>query len=251
MNPKDAFTFLELPENATDTQIKKRLEEKLAHYEHLSQHSPSAFLRRLNNQHLSKALLIRKEIASILPKPLTIPVAAEEEIEVTAEPAIEENNSNTMPVIVSAALRTSAGKKGMNEPIAFLVRHTENKPVKPFPLYSGKNFIGRKVHSSLKPFIALEDDEFVSRLHAVIFVEEEEACYIDDSASSNEGKPSKNGTFINGDKQRVTERCRLNDNDAIQIGETKLIFRMNNTSIKKIVEEVQESDYMHTVIIRG
>ena len=244
MNYKEALIFLELPETATDKQIKKRLDEKQAFFERMSEQAPSAFLRRLNTQHLTKVMLIRKE-GILLQQPIII-------IDKKEETELNEQALPTMPVILPSALKASFKKKPVNEPLAFLVRHTENQSVKPFPLFSGKNYIGRKPHPSLKPFIALEDDEYVSRVHAVIYIDEKESveCFIDDSAVSNEGKPSKNGTFLNGNKQRITSKFPIKENDAIQIGETKLIIRINSKHINKIVEEVEDRDYMNTVIIR-
>ncbi|MEO8771056.1 MAG: FHA domain-containing protein [Ferruginibacter sp.] len=249
MKRKEALTFLELSETSTENQIKKRLEEKLKYYEGLSKNSPSAFLRRLNAQHLSTAILIQNHIHSVLPPQVTVPPGnAANKIKDSVN---EEQNPVTMPVILSSALRASSKKEEIKEPFAFLVRHTENQLVKPFSLFNGKNYIGRKPHPSFKPFIALEEDEFVSKVHAVIYVDEEQTmCYIDDSSLSNEGKPSRNGTFLNGNKQRLTDKHKLTENDTIQVGETKLIFRMNTNHISKIVKEVEDTDYMNTVVIR-
>jgi hypothetical protein len=250
MNRKDALNFLGLPDSATDKQLRKCLEEKIEYYERLSQHAPSAFLKRLNAQHLARVQQIQKQVLSIQQQPLFVPEQQEPEVNVIS--VREDHSPLTMPVILNSSARVSKKKPPVNEPVAFLVRHTENQSIKPFTVFAGKNYIGRKPHETLKPFIALEDDEFVSRIHAVIFVEAGEtvACFIDDSAGSNEGKASKNGTFLNGDKMRISARTPLKENDTIQIGETKLIFRLNTANINKIVKEVQDRDYMHTVVIR-
>lgn len=255
MNRKETLQMLELPETATDLQIKKKLEEKLAHFEELSNNSPSAFLRRLNAQQLSKLVLIKKDILSLLQQPI-LPI--KEINEVIMDDVEEEESSLTIPVILSSTSKGSIKKEKnitkteISEPFAYLIRHTENQSVKPFPLFAGKNYIGRKIHASLKPFLALDDDEFVSRVHAVIYIDDKnpDGSFIDDSALSNEGKPSKNGTFLNGDNDRITGKVKINENDTIQIGETKLIFRINTTQLNKIVEEVEDKDYMHTVVIR-
>jgi len=253
MNRKEALTFLELPESATDKQIKKKLEEKKDFFERLCEHAPSAFLRRLNAQHLSKLMLIQEE-GVLASSQTAIDIPGSTDLVVLDDSAEDNPTQHIMPVIISSALKPALAKEKepVKEPIAFLVRHTENQSVKPFPLFVGKNYIGRRQHPSLKPFIALEEDEYVSRLHAVIFLEDKEPAefYIDDSALSNEGKASKNGTFLNGNKQKVTDKTLLNENDTIQIGETKLILRINKTHINKIVEEIKDLDYMHTVVIR-
>jgi hypothetical protein len=133
------------------------------------------------------------------------------------------------------------------EPVAWLIRHTENQSSKTFPLYPGKNFLGRKPLPGLTPFIEVEEDPYISKVHAVLFAESN-GIYINDP-SPEEGKPSKNGIFINANENRLTAKTRLKENDTVQIGVTKLILRYNNSSIKKIVQEVEETDYMHTVVI--
>lgn len=253
MNRKEALSFLELLENSSDQQIRKRLEEKISQFEELSNNSPSAFLRRLNSQHLSKLIVLQKDVLILLQKPVSIkPV--KEEIDSKDNVMNDEISSLTMPVILPAALKGSFKKEVIEEPkpVAFLVRHTEDKSIKPFPLFKGRNYFGRKQHPTLAPFLALEEDEFVSRVHAVLFSDGNGAndFYIEDSADSNEGKPSKNGTYINGNKERINGKVKLKEKDTIQIGETKLIFCMNTRQLDKIIEEIEEKDYMHTVVVR-
>lgn len=251
MTRKEALKFLDLPEYVTDKQFKKRLDEKLEHYGKLSEKAPSAFLRRLNSQHLSTAKLIQKDIFAFQSQQIIIP-PIQEELELSSDIGIDDDALLTTPVILPSKLKPPVKKNVEPEPVAFLVRHTENQSVKLFSLYAGNNFIGRKMHPTIKPFIALENDEYVSRIHALIYIEEADPAgsYIEDSVLSNAGKPSKNGTFVNGNKQRLKEQLKIKENDTIQIGETKLILKMNTTNIHKIVEEVEDSDYMHTVVIR-
>lgn len=247
MDRAEILKLLELPDNAGDLQIKKKFEERLSYYEDLSKNSPSAFLRKLNAQQLTKLELAKKDILECIQK---IPVA-EKPKQVQIKNADTENMASfTMPVILSSSARKE--KKALPEvivPVAFLILHTENQPVKSFELFSGKTFIGRKVHPALKPLIVL-DDEYVSRLHAVIEIENDSNIYIDDSFLSNEGKPSKNGTFINGHKKRITSKTKINENDVIQVGETKLILKLNTRALDKIIDDVKDSEYMHTVVIR-
>jgi hypothetical protein len=249
MDRKEILSVLELSENAADFQIIKKLEEKIQQYEELSNNSPSAFLRRLNAQQLSKLELIKKQLPIVLQQPITATEIKKEEIKTGPE-----SSSLTMPVILSSVMRKLIVKEEpeVKEPPAYIIRHTENKSIKSFPLFPGKNYIGRKPHGTLSQFIALEDDEFVSRIHAMIYIDGRKAedSYIDDSASSNEGKASKNGTFLNGNKKRIISKTSLKDNDVIQAGETKLIFRFNTKKIDLMLQETEEKDYMHTVVIR-
>jgi hypothetical protein len=251
MTRKEALNFLGLPEIASFKQIKKRIEEKHSYYEQLSKTSPSAFLRRLNAQHLLKVVYIQKDILLLQNQPHEI-LSLDPENELEGKDSKVSDSLQTMPVIVPPNVKAAEKKKIVNTPPAFLIRHTENKELKAFPLLIGKNFIGRKVHASLKPFIALEDDEFVSRVHAVVSIETGDniACYLEDSALSNEGKASKNGTFLNGNNTRLSNRIKLKESDTIQIGETKLIFRLNTTDIDDILRQVDKSKFMDTVIIK-
>ena len=138
------------------------------------------------------------------------------------------------------------------EPVGWLVRHTENKSVKSFPLFFGKNYIGRKIQPGFKPFIEVEDDLFVSRIHAVLTVEGAAPFmfYITDSPATNGGKPSKNGTYVNGSGERVHVKTVLRDYDTVQIGETKFVLRFEIGDLLKMQEEVEDRAYMHTVVIK-
>jgi pSer/pThr/pTyr-binding forkhead associated (FHA) protein len=138
------------------------------------------------------------------------------------------------------------------DPVGWLVRHTENKPVKSFPLFFGKNYIGRKVQPGFKPFIEVEDDLFVSRIHAVLNVEGARPFlfYITDTPAANGGKPSKNGTYVNGSHERVNVKTILHDYDTVQIGETKFVLRFEIGDLSKMQEQVEDRAYMHTVVIK-
>lgn len=253
MNRIEALSILELPENTPDQQIKKVLEEKINYFEGLSKNSPSAFLRRLNTQQHSKLLLLKKDILSLLQPTNSLPQVEDEKEQEESKELIEDDISSfTIPVIFSTADKNREPKSSVKEPVAFLIRHTENLSIKPFPLYVGKNFIGRKMNEELKPFLIIADDDFVSRVHTVIYIEDKTPieCFIEDSAASNGGKASKNGTYLNGDEERITGKERLMENDTIQVGETKLILKINNAQIDKIVEEVEDRDYMNTVFIK-
>ena len=114
----------------------------------------------------------------------------------------------------------------------------------------GKNFIGRKLQPALTPFIVIEDDSYISRVHAVIYVQKEnpQEFYILDSAAANGGSPSRNGTYINGNETRISSKTLLQENDTIQIGVTKLILKYNTKELTKIVSEVENTGYVNTVI---
>ncbi len=250
MERKEVLLLLDLPDDSPDQQIGEKLNEKISYHETLSNNSPSAFLRRLNKQLLAKIMLVQKEIQNFLKKSAFI---IENKVEISNHITDIEGESLTIPPLLSSEIKQEREKDDINEPIAYLIVHTEQLPVKPYPLFKGKNYIGRKTHPTLRPFVALEDDEFTSRIHAVVYVASNNngrLFYINDSAESNEGKPSKNGTFLNGNKQRITQRLKIEDHDTIQVGETKLIFRINSKSLDDIMEEVEGRDYIQTIVIK-
>jgi len=254
MTRKEALDFLELAETASDYQVKQRLQDKLTYYENLSENAPSDFLRKLNAKHVVKVKTIQQEF------PQWNPLRAEYSIEFPAEAEdIEMANAEedaallTTPIIISSGAKITPvlKKKIFPEPPGWLIRHTEGQPVKTFTLSPGKTYIGRRADAALNPFIVLDDDPFISKVHAVVFVEEcnPVSFYIMDSSSGDGGKASRNGTYINGNEARITDKVRLQDNDAIQIGLTKLVLKLNNNNIQEIIQEVIKSKFMNTVVI--
>ncbi|HWK03339.1 MAG TPA: FHA domain-containing protein [Puia sp.] len=278
MTKSEALEFLELPETATDSEIKIRVEDKLAYFERLSEKAPSDFLKRLHARNAAKVSEIQMqskkwpsyvtpepELASQpdpLIQPNPEPEFVQEEMDMPEEVVIPEaivipepfvTPDPAIGAVIAAGLDPVVEPEVIAEsvvdpaPVAWLVRHTENQSSKTFPIYPGKNYLGRKPRPDLVPFIEVEEDPYISKVHAVLYTENDR-LFISDP-SGDEGKPSKNGIFINADENRLTEKTRLKEKDTIQIGVTKLILRFNNSSIGKIVQEVEEQDYMHTVVI--
>ncbi len=255
MTRKEAFDFLELTEGATDNDIKTRLSDKLAYFERLSENAPNDFLRKLHVQNIEKVRSIQK---MLLQSTASAPVQAAAQNYHTPPQQNHYTPSNAGANYYDAGADAKTVKDvfadarsgAANNAVALLVRHTENQSAKTFPLYLGKNIIGRNEQPGL-PIIVIENDPYVSRVHCVIYIEPANPYdyYIADDASSNGGKPSKNGTYINGNDYRITQKTRLRENDTIQIGVTKFILKSNNTSINKIVHQVEETDYMKTVVI--
>jgi len=136
-------------------------------------------------------------------------------------------------------------------PIAWLIRHTENQSSTTFPLFPGKNYLGRKAKPGLSPFVTVEEDPYISKVHAVILAEGEGpySFYLADNSSLNGDKASTNGTYLNGNDARISSKVRIRANDTLQIGITKLLLKYNDTSLDDMLKEVAGKDYMHTVII--
>jgi len=251
MTQKDAFDFLELPESATKSQIKIRLVEKLEYFEHLSQHAASDFLRRIHAKNVDKVRAIQREFfpwsSFESESEIILPLEHGDEIILPEEEII-----HTTPIIISSAGQIQEAFPVKREgPFGWLISHTENSPTKVYPLQVGKNYIGRKLQAGFTPFIVIENDPYISRIHAVVDINEKptDECYIMDSAASNNGQPSKNGTYVNGDKKRIEEKVGLNDGDTIQIGVTKLMLKYNTKELKDILSEVERSGYITTIEI--
>lgn len=223
MTRAEVLEFLELPESATDQDIRVRMNDKLTYFQRLSENAPNDFLRKLHTSNTEKIRMLQNQMGGDAP-------AA----------------SVQQPVYHQSSAPSSQNKTE----VAWLVRHTENQSAKTFALFYGKNYIGRNPQMNA-PGIVLNEDPYISRVHAlleVININPLQIVVSDDSVS-NGGKPSKNGTYINGNERRLEGRMTIGANDTIQVGMTKLIIRLNNTSIHKIVQEVEESDYMKTVVI--
>jgi hypothetical protein len=231
MKKKEALDFLELPDNASDIDISERVSDKLNYFERLSENAPNDFLKKLHFQNIEKV----KSIRSFL-------------LQETAPPKVSGNGYAQQAYNGHAAAAGPVSHSHAGNPVAFLVRHTENRSAITFPLYSGKNLIGRSPDPNAHTII-IDDDAYVSRQHAIIEVYAGQSLQMYISDDSSQGKASKNGTYINGNERRITKKTELRDNDTVQIGMTKLILRYNNTSINKIVNEVEESEFMKTVII--
>lgn len=80
------------------------------------------------------------------------------------------------------------------------------------PLRIGHNTIGRLPDNDI-----VGNDAFMSRRHCAILVHTNRLCELHDLAS-------KNGTYLNG--LRIKSPTRLKSGDEIQIGEFRMIFRL-------------------------
>ncbi len=139
-----------------------------------------------------------------------------------------------------------------NNPAGWLVLHTEGVEPKTYPLKEGKNRIGRKTSSNI-PEVAVENDIYVSRNHAVIVVKKTPQLdyeYIIVDNAEVLGKPSLNGTFINGNSERIGDKPeKLKDGDTIQIGITKFVLQGAKAAVdvEDAVRLTSKLDYAQTV----
>lgn len=249
----EALGFLELPEGASVFQIKQRLFEKLEYYENLSRNAASDFLRKLNARHVEKVKTIQQEFPEWDPRKPELSVEfPEDDMDKVMKEAEAAAGLLTTPVIISSKdKRSFDGKIKFPDPPGWLIMHTEDRPSKTFALSAGSNYIGRKADALLNPFIVIDDDTFISKVHAVVYVEQGEQLnfYIMDDAVANGGRESRNGTFVNGNPSRILQKTLLREGDTIQVGHTKLMLKVNTTSIRHIVQEVKKSKFVHTIVL--
>ncbi len=138
----------------------------------------------------------------------------------------------------------------------WLVVHTENKSPVAYELFQGRNFIGRP-DGPHHVDVRIEEDRFVSREHCFIQIKKDflhRFQYIlHDGSGTNGRKSSTNGTFINGEEERLTAEVEvfLRDGDTVQVGETKLAFKnaYKSSSFRDAAESVINTDYTKTVAI--
>lgn len=235
MDKQEAFEFLDLKPTAGEAEIKKRLDEKLQYFEHLSAVAPGDFLQKLHRRNVEKVHAIRQ---MFFPGSSSI-----------KQPA-GDWQSQHQPAAHPEPVRHAQPQK--NNPVAWLIRHTEEQSARPFPLYEGKNHVGRESVQNMHN-ILLEDDPYISRFHAIVEVKTSALSSISISiydAGNITGKASKNGIFVNGNDQRIAAELALRENDTIQVGVTKMVLRFNREKpVKHVVEEVSKTEYIKTVVI--
>lgn len=61
MTRNEVLEFLELPESASDADIRARLDNKLAYFQRLSENAPNEFLRQLHITNTEKVKRMRSE----------------------------------------------------------------------------------------------------------------------------------------------------------------------------------------------
>jgi hypothetical protein len=232
MNKAAALEFIGLKESLSEEAVREKYKERFNYYQMLFTNAPNKAIEQIQQQNLEKLKQAKKILL--------------EEIDATKNRFDEKH---TGPVIKSKHEDKKAEKKPV---IGWLIVHTENKKMESFDLYEGINYIGRKKKDSHENNILIENDPFVSRTHAFIKCKETTGGKLQFLLYDGDGsKPSVNGVFLNGDERRINEYCLLKENDTVQIGTTKLVFKVkkDNRSISGEVEEVMQTGFIRTIHI--
>jgi hypothetical protein len=246
---KQAFEFLELPESAPKEHIEIRITEKREYFQELAETAPTDFLRKINKKNLDKVGEIQQQFF-----PWTTLKSDKEVLLPRDEQPIEEPDPLlTTPIIMRSSYRERESAIDTHKSFGWLIRHTEKLPMISHVLRSGKTYFGRKSQPGLTPFVEIADDKYVSRLHAIINVEvagDDISYFVLDSPNLGFGNMSKNGTYLNGDARKIQGKFPLKNNDTIQIGISKFVFRTSEKELQKNLDEVQSSGYVPTVAVQ-
>ncbi|NTS43873.1 FHA domain-containing protein [Flavisolibacter sp. BT320] len=233
MEKADALDFIGLKEPITEEAVIARYKERFNYFQMLYSNAPNKVIEKIQQQNLEKLNKVKKilleEIAakkSAFNKQFSEP-AVQAEPKVSAEP----------------------DKKSL---VGWLIVHTENRKTETFSLFEGINFIGRKKKEEDANWIVLSDDPFVSRTHAFIKAKRNNEHLQFVLYDGDGSKPSVNGIYLNGKETRINQFCSLQENDTIQIGSTKLVFRIRKDegSISAEVVEVMNTDFIRTIDIK-
>lgn len=208
----------------------------MKYFSQLLENAPNEFIRKIHQGNIRKL----EEIHQLLfhgpySRHNTSPTSS------VAFPVVEKSRSFS-----SAAPAGEPGTGERQDAFAWLISHTEDQPTRTYPLRRGRNIIGRK-SASAEPGILCIDDGYISRKHAVI--ECGNTCLVYDIGELD-GKFSTNGIYLNARPDRLKKKTTLHENDTIQIGLTKLVFKLNQQgNLKEITDEIEQSVYLKTVVI--
>ena len=166
-----------------------------------------------------------------------------------APPKVEKKKSE--PVLVKNPEKDGKVVAG------WLIIHTEEREPITYELFEGDNIIGRP-DGPHQVDIRVKDDEYVSRVHAMVRVTKDFLhrfhYQLLDNGKLRGGHPSTNGTYINGLQERLQKHQAvfLRDGDTVQVGTTKMVFKNTDESNdhSSAAYSVLETDFTHTVAIR-
>jgi len=231
MDKAEALGFIGLKEPLTEEVIRSKYNERFNYFKMLYANAPNKVIEKIQQQNLEKLNQVKRMLL--------------EEI------AVKRNNFDKKHSDSSVKPKPDVIKGATKPVVGWLIVHTENKKTETFDLYEGINYIGRKKKDDKANNILIEDDKTVSRTHAFIKCKDVNGKLQYMLYDGDGSKPSVNGVFLNGNDVRIKQHCPLEENDTVQIGTTKLVFKVkkDHRSITGEVEEVMRTDYIRTIDI--
>ncbi|MBL0267380.1 MAG: FHA domain-containing protein [Chitinophagaceae bacterium] len=238
MTKEEIFEFLEIAPTAKEAELKTRIHEKMKYFSQLLENAPNDFIKKLHQLNLQKLSDIHQQLFhSPFSKVNTSPTSA------VSYPIVEKRRDSQKQ---EKSPSSGSHLEDQQPIVAWLISHTENQPTTTYNLHRGRNIIGRKSSSS-GPDILSIDDNYISRRHAVIECSNTNYVY---DIGELEGKSSTNGIFLNANPSRISKKTLLHEGDTLQIGMTKLVFKINHQgNLKEITDEIEQSVYLKTVVI--
>ena len=230
MDKDEALKFIGLKEPVSEEALRDKYAERFSYFRMLYTNAPNKIIERIQQQNLEKLNQVKKML--------------QEEL------AIKKSKFDKKHSDIRKQANFEEEKE--TKPVAgWLIVHTENKKTVTFDLYEGINFIGRKKKDDKANNIVIEDDPFVSRTHAFIKCKEAGGRLQSVLYDGDGSKPSVNGVFVNGNEARIHQQYALKENDTVQIGATKLVFKVkkDNRSLTGELEDVMHTDFIRTIDI--
>lgn len=225
MDKSEALEFIGLKEPISEEAVHSKYTERFNYFRMLYSNAPSKAVEQIQQQNLEKLNRAKKILVEEV-------ASKKRNFDKNKSKAEEEKIENKATV-------------------GWLIVHTENKKTETFDLYEGINYIGRKKKDDKTNNIVIEDDPFVSRTHAFIKCKEAGGKLQYLLYDGDGKKPSVNGVFMNGNDVRIHEYYLLKENDTVQIGTTKFVFKIKkaHTSITGELEEVMRTGFIRTIDI--
>lgn len=232
MDKAEALDFIGLKEPFTEEVLLNKYTERFNYYHMLYANAPNKVIEKIQQQNLEKLNRVKKLLLE----------------EITTKKA-EFQKRFFEPAVQPKPAPSLTEKKPV---VGCLIVHTEDRRSETFSLYEGVNFVGRKKRDDGAASIVLQDDPFVSRTHAFIKAKTVNGQLQFMLYDGDGSKASANGVYLNGKETRISQHCSLAENDTIQIGTTKLVFkiRKEDRSVTGEVEEVLRTGFIRTIDIK-
>jgi len=157
---------------------------------------------------------------------------------------------NEIPLSILNQIQESVSVNDKEE-VGWIVVHDENTHTQTYPLFIGRNTIGRKSISKPCDIMIETNDRYMSRNHCIIEVLKNSRSQYDYIVYEVD---ATNGTFINASikkKLAKQDQIYLKDGNTIQMGHTKVVLKTKKMAINitNAQNTVINTDFNKTIII--